>query len=510
MTSVIPTHIPLPWAKFLHSALESDTESLQTELLSMTKTRSAPHSAGPNTRAVFYSDRNEIPVLSQTTAVEDTRIEGVEVEDDSESTSSSSVSTVSKHSIDTEQTTEDDEPSFSIASKLQGTKTSVDIAGKIIDVLERYGQHIRTESESSNDVAWTGRAKFLPIVLKQVQNGQTIDMILPSFPWKSINRVDKVIGHLPDLGEELALARLHAICTDIQEVYEPGAMISITTDGLLFDDIVGISDQDTWEYSEELLKMAANHGYKGIKLLRAMDILGLTAGKPMTRELYMELAPVTRKAILEQYGRTEEEIRKLIIDDFDSNMTYRGFIRFLESDLRYSPVAKDAKSGHKYRKIAKAVAGRMMIRAESFTKLLQAECKDYVRLSIHPSTGAAKLSVPLIKQENGQFPRSPWHCCIAVAVDGTYRTVHSKDVRESHRLVYQDGRPYFYREKSALWDWEADDVEFRPLYPRGLLVSPVDTSKGRTLTNGELEKLNQLSRLQPIRAINFANGDLVF
>lgn len=108
MTSIIPTHIPLPWAKFLHSALESDTESLQTELLSMTKTRSAPHSAGPKTRAVFYSDRNEIPVLSQTTAVEDTRIEGVEVEDDSESTSSSSVSTVSKHSIDTEQTTEDD------------------------------------------------------------------------------------------------------------------------------------------------------------------------------------------------------------------------------------------------------------------------------------------------------------------------------------------------------------------------------------------------------------------
>lgn len=95
-------------------------------------------------------------------------------------------------------------------------------------------------------------------------------------------------------------------------------------------------------------------------------------------------------------------------------------------------------------------------------------------------------------------------------MDGTYQTVHAKDVRESHRLVYQDGRPYFYREKSALWEWEADDVEFRPLYPRGLLVSPVDTSKGRTLTNGELEKLNQLSRLQPIRAINFANGDLVF
>lgn len=89
--------------------------------------------------------------------------------------------------------------------------------------------------------------------------------------------------------------------------------------------------------------------------------------------------------------------------------------------------------------------------------------------------------------------------------------MHAKDVRETHNLVHQEGRPYFYREKSGLWDWEADDVVFRPLYPRGVLVSPADTSKRRTLTSGELEKLNQLSRLQPVRVMNFANmADLDF
>lgn len=135
-------------------------------------------------------------------------------------------------------------------------------------------------------------------------------------------------------------------------------------------DLIGASEQNTWEYSEELLNMAAKHGYKGIKLLRASDILGLTDGKPWTPELYKELAPLTRQAILEQYGQTEEQIRELILNDHDSNMTYRGFIRFLESDLRYSSIAKDAKSGCKYKKMVKAIATKIMIRSEVSTHMI--------------------------------------------------------------------------------------------------------------------------------------------
>ena len=59
-----------------------------------------------------------------------------------------------------------------------------------------------------------------------------------------INQVDKVTGVLPDLGEELALSRLHQLCEDIKAVYPPGGQVHIATDGLLFD---GMFSLISWE-----------------------------------------------------------------------------------------------------------------------------------------------------------------------------------------------------------------------------------------------------------------------
>ena len=107
----------------------------------------------------------------------------------------------------------------------------------------------------------------------------------------------------------------------------------------------------------------------------------------------------------------------------------------------------------------------MIIRAESFTKLLQTHCPDYVRLSIHPSTGTVKLSVPLIAQACGDFPRSPWHSSLAVGVVGSYQTVNAKDVRETHDLIHKNGSPYYFREKSEQWDFGDDEIVYEPCYP---------------------------------------------
>lgn len=52
---------------------------------------------------------------------------------------------------------------------------------------------------------------------------------------KQINRIEKVNGSLPDLGEVLALARLNSLCKDIETVYPKGAEVTIATDGLVFD-----------------------------------------------------------------------------------------------------------------------------------------------------------------------------------------------------------------------------------------------------------------------------------
>ena len=145
---------------------------------------------------------------------------------------------------------------------------------------------------------------------------------------------------------------------------------------------------------------------------------------------------------------------------------------------------------------------------QSFTKIIQAKCPDYVRLSIHPSSGAVKLSIPLIPQVSGVFPKTPWHCTIAVGIDGSYSTVHSKDVRETHNLISRHGRPYFYRERSELYDWaEAAGAEFEHLYPSGVRVSPrADVQGPQELSSANLEKLRRLAAVQsPVSVQGFSN-----
>lgn len=77
--------------------------------------------------------------------------------------------------------------------------------------------------------------------------------------------------------------------------------------------------------------------------------------------------------------------------------------------------------------------------------------------------------------------------------------MHSKDVRDTHKLVYRYGRPYFFREKSELYDWPGDEiVVFEHLYPRGLLVRPKEGIRTpQTILNEEHNcKLMKLAELQ--------------
>jgi hypothetical protein len=98
---------------------------------------------------------------------------------------------------------------------------------------------------------------------------------------------------------------------------------------------VGIPDEDTWIYSETLMKIVVERGFSdNIKILRVMDILGLSKGQMMTKELYLTLVNQSRIILLQRYARTEAEVRCMIKSDNDTLSTYCGFIRFLEEDLR--------------------------------------------------------------------------------------------------------------------------------------------------------------------------------
>ena len=138
-----------------------------------------------------------------------------------------------------------------------------------------------------------------------------------------------------------------------------------------------------------------------------------------------------------------------------------------------------------------------MQKPQVFAAAIEAKCGDHVRLSIHPSTGQTKLSIPLIPSPKDGSPMSPWHGSVAVGVDGSFRTVHAADVRETHNLVYKDGRPYHFREKSPLYDFGDTRVEFEHLYPCGLVIRPAAGPQGKTsFRDVDVRKLRKLAEIQ--------------
>lgn len=104
------------------------------------------------------------------------------------------------------------------------------MATDVLRVIESYGVDYE-----KNGGSWKGLGSFVPIVVEQVKRQEPIRMILPAFPFKSPNSRDKVLGTMPDLGEELALCHLNGLCENIAQVYEHGANVYISSDGLVYN-----------------------------------------------------------------------------------------------------------------------------------------------------------------------------------------------------------------------------------------------------------------------------------
>lgn len=114
-----------------------------------------------------------------------------------------------------------------------------ELALQILDIIQKYGHG----NGAGSHVDWAGKEIFLPLVELAVEKKEPVKMVLPAFPFKSNNKVDKVLGTQPDLGEELALMHLNGLCESIGEVYEHGAEVVITSDGLVYN---GIYQIRTW------------------------------------------------------------------------------------------------------------------------------------------------------------------------------------------------------------------------------------------------------------------------
>lgn len=109
---------------------------------------------------------------------------------------------------------------------------------RILDVFLKYALN---KFEYAPDHLDGNEEGFLTVIGRFVAQGARVQACLPAFPFKSANKVYKVLGSLPDKAEELSLDRLNALCNSIQEFYAPGAEIVIISDGITYNGSWAIS-----------------------------------------------------------------------------------------------------------------------------------------------------------------------------------------------------------------------------------------------------------------------------
>lgn len=114
----------------------------------------------------------------------------------------------------------------------------MDTSQRVLSVILKYRSPLPRDALDRSD---EGTLKFLGIIYRAVKKSEPVRMVLPAFPFKSPNITVKVLGTLPDKAEDIALAHLNGLCAAIRDIYPPGAVLTIVSDGLVYNGMSGLT-----------------------------------------------------------------------------------------------------------------------------------------------------------------------------------------------------------------------------------------------------------------------------
>ena len=228
------------------------------------------------------------------------------------------------------------QPQQDVETVVPPPRTNDQKSKAILDILEGY----RMNTAKGAHKKWAGRAKVGVQIKEHLENQTLIRMILPAFPFKSPNKGGKVLGTLPDTAEEMALRHLHGMCVRIEEIHEAGAQIHIVSDGLMYNDLLGVSDLEVWRYGQTLRKMAKELGCYNVKFVRLANLLGREDVDKLDEERYLREAPGFRSELHDKKLPEGFDVASFIANEPDATLTYRGYIKFLEKDLEQATASK--------------------------------------------------------------------------------------------------------------------------------------------------------------------------
>jgi len=269
-----------------------------------------------------------------------------------------------------------------------------------------------------------GKPIFMGQVKRFVAAGDPILFVLPAFPFKSANRVAKVLGTMPDMGEKLALDTLHQFLSEVEKHYKPGGRLVIFSDGRVYCDLFGISDETTLAYRIAVAKLNSSP---------------FISWSDLDQFLPSDVPGASRDLLLALFGDSLETIQERIKNDPDFCEVYCGFKRLMNEDK----LKDDGAPLDVHKKYLAEVAKKLMQRNAAYSKLVKALLQSHIRLSIHPSRNSSKFSINLVGQTDWG---TPWHNCALLKANGTWSLIPRKEVENQGHVLVPGDLPY-YREK---------------------------------------------------------------
>jgi pyoverdine/dityrosine biosynthesis protein Dit1 len=127
-------------------------------------------------------------------------------------------------------------------------------------------------------------------------------------------------------------------------------------------DLLSISDRETWAYGEALRKMATERKFTHIAFSRMKDLLDFPLPEKMREITYIANCTNFRRELMNRYGRPDIDINEEISNNPDTKLTYLGYRKFLESDLRYISTTGDDGGRNQYKRDVKYLAKQMLVR----------------------------------------------------------------------------------------------------------------------------------------------------
>ena len=123
-------------------------------------------------------------------------------------------------------------------------------------------------------------------------------------------------------------------------------------------------DKEVWAYGEALRALSARKGFSHIEFSRLKDLVHIDAPDQLDEIAYVANATNFRLALLRHFGRPEYNPSLKISEDEDTCLTYRGYIKFLATDLQDVYPVGEGRSKTKYKRGVEYIAKQMLSRGD--------------------------------------------------------------------------------------------------------------------------------------------------